>query len=63
MGNFQITEAKLELMQKIINAHLTEEELSDLTSFTKELINSRPTKNSQIFVAVSPSTTVKGAKP
>ena len=34
---YQITEAKLELMQKIINAHLTEEELKELTDLSQEM--------------------------
>ena len=38
---YQITEAKLELMQKIINAHLTEEELKELTDYAKDLKNNK----------------------
>lgn len=62
MGNFQITEAKLELMQKIIDAHLTEEELRDLTSFTKKLLNSRCEKSSPTLITVHPATSIEGVK-
>ena len=40
-NNYKITEAKLELMQKIINAHLTEDELTELTQYTSELLHNR----------------------
>lgn len=40
-NNYKITEAKLELMQKIINAHLTEDELTELTQYASELLHNR----------------------
>lgn len=40
-NNYKITEAKLELMQKIINAHLTEDELTELTQYASDLLHNR----------------------
>ena len=40
----QITQAKLELIQKIVNARLTKAELKEVTDKAEEIINRRNTK-------------------
>ena len=37
-----ITEAKLELMRKIVSAHLTKDELEEVSQYAISLIQSRP---------------------
>lgn len=38
----EITQSKIDLMKKIIDAKLTPQELKDLTDFTASLIKQRP---------------------
>lgn len=40
-NDYKITEAKLELMQKIINAHLTEDELKEISQYASDLLHNR----------------------